>query len=228
MDSVFADNYEERVKTTQGELYEEIERILNLEIDSFILKTGFKPSLLDIGGAGLFLYDTDKLSRVTILDLFLRPDNIKMSPNSEWIKGNILDEKLVLGKYDIVIMSSLLHHLCNARNGINNNLRTCLRNVKKLLNESGRAYIFEGTCPVFFTILQDILYPVYSRILTGILKFTYVRMTSFNEIYQALKINGFSIYEIDFKQPKYVALIFKKIPTKFTPLTVHAIVAYLK
>ncbi len=232
LNTVFADNYAEKVRSSQRELYDEIERIINNEIDIFISKKGRKPVLFDIGSAGLYLYNTKNIEKVTILDIFPKPDNVKLTDNTEWIVGNILSDDINTAlpgrKYDIVIMASLLHHLCDAKNNINKNLRTCFANIKSVLKDAGKIYIFESTCPQLFTKLQDFLYPVYSYILTRILKFTYVRMTSLKEILASFKSNGYLVSIIAFKQPKFVALLFKKTPISLTPLKIHSIVAYLK
>lgn len=230
--TVFADNYAERVKSSQGEIYDEIEHIINSEVDKFISKTGKKPVLLDIGSAGLFLYDTNNISKITILDIFPKPDNVKLTDNSEWIVGSILTNNInsVLPnrEYDIIIMASLLHHLCDAKNKIMDNLQVCFNNAKTLLKTNGKVYIFESTCPYFLAKLQDFLYPIYSYILIRILKFTYVRMTALREILEVLRESDFSTSLIYFKQPKYISLLFKKIPVKFVPLKMYSIVAYLR
>ncbi len=232
LNSVFANNYSERVRGPQGELYDEIERIINSEINKFVLTEGRKPILLDIGSAGLLLYNPKNIEKITILDLFPKPDNIALVDNSEWIVGDILsdniNEFLPSKNYDIIIMSSLLHHLCKAENKIIKNLQACFANSKAVLKKEGKIYIFESTCPYFFAKLQDFLFPIHDYLLIKIFKFTHTRMLSLTEILNVLRKNVFSVNLICFKQPKYVTQAFKKVPLKFTTLKIHSVVAFLK
>jgi SAM-dependent methyltransferase len=227
MMSVFENNYAERTQAN-NELNVEIKRIINNEIGKYILKMGKKPTLLDLGSAGLYLYDAENIQQITMLDIFPKPETVKLNDITEWIVGDILadDIKTMLPEknYDFIIMSSLLHHLCDANNKSTENLRIAFSNCRPLLKKDGEVLIFESTCPLIFGKMQDILYPLYSKILVKFLRFTYVRMTCIQEILISLRGSGFSGNLIQFKQPKYIAMLFVKIPLRFTPMKIHAII----
>ncbi len=227
----FFDNYSNSVKHLQPELYREIEKILNNEFNSFYEKNKRRPVVLDIGSAGILPYDVNLTEKTVILDLFNKPKYFQLSESSEWIKGDILSDTIVPellknSKFDFIIMSSLLHHLCNKNNNIITNLKICFLHSRLLLSKNGKICIFESTCSHWITKFEDFFYPVYSWILLKILKFTYVRMTSFDEIITALNDAGLEAKDITFKQPRFIAQMYWRIPTKIYPLKIKAILAF--
>jgi hypothetical protein len=226
----FYDNYAESARKLQPELYEEINNILNNEFVLFFNKFNRKPIILDIGSAGLLPYDLNLVEKCVLLDLFNKPDVLLLASNCEWIVGDILSENFPLslqgnGGYDFIVMSSLLHHLCDKHNNIINNLDICFSNSNKLLSNTGKICIFESTCSNFLTKIEDVFYPLYSRILAIFFKFTFTRIVSQQEILISLKKAGLNIKIMQFKQPKYIAQMFWRIPTKFYPLKIDAIFA---
>lgn len=228
----FYKNYAESAQKLQPELYDEINRILNSEFTLFFNTFNRKPIVLDIGSAGLLPYDLSLIEKCVLLDLFNKPDVLLMGSNCEWITGDILSEKLPplfqdISGYDFIIMSSLLHHLCNEKNDIINNLKICFSHSRLLLSENGKICIFESTCSVNLAKIEDFFYPVYSRILLKILKFTYVRMLSVDEIIMTLNDSGLKTECIPFKQPSYIAQMYWRIPIKFYPLKISAIFSYV-
>ena len=229
--SIFADNYAEKTRAND-EVNSEIKCIIDNEIKKHVLKTGEKPTVLDVGSAGLYLYNPDNIKQITMLDIFPKPDNIKLTDNTEWLVGNILadDIKKALPnrEYDFIIMSSLLHHLCDANNKIIEHLRIAFSNSRGLLRGGGELLIFESTCPTLFCKIQDILYPFYSYFLVKLIKFAYVRMTCIKEILRILEESNFQADLMHIKQPKYICMLFLKIPLKLTPLKINAIIAYPK
>ena len=229
----FFTNYCEEIGNVQPELYDEIRRVIDIALQSFTSENDRKPVVLDVGAAGLLPYDTDLAERVVILDLFPKPKKISLRNNVEWIVGDILSQKVdevLLGRmgeegYDIVVMSSLLHHLCDKNNNALKNLETCFRNVKKILAKDGTMYIFESTCSTLVAKLEDFFYPVYNQILTKVMKFTCVRMLSVKELMECLERTGFSASILNFKEPEYIAQMYWKVPIKYYPLKISAISA---
>jgi SAM-dependent methyltransferase len=229
----FFDNYPCSVKQLQPELYSEIEKILNSEFKSFFKTNKRKPIVLDIGSAGVMPYDTNLTEKIIILDLFNKPQSLKLRKSIEWITGDILSETVVSEltksyRFDFIIMSSLLHHLCNERNNIMKNLKICIFHSRLLLSNNGKICVFESTCSNWITKFEDFFYPVYSWILLKILKFTYVRMISVDEIITTIEETGLEAKCIPFKQPRYIAQMYWRIPTKIYPLRINAIFAYEK
>jgi len=53
-------------------------------------------------------------------------------------------------------------------------------------------------------------------------------MTSVDEIITALNDAGLQTKDIPFKQPRFIAQMYWRIPTKIYPLKIHAIFAYEK
>lgn len=229
----FFEDYSKSVQNLQPELYSEIEKKINAEFISFYNTNKRKPVVLDIGSAGILPYNVNFTDKIIILDLFDKPKYLKMNESSEWIMGDILSDTIVFeltkrSRFDFIIMSSLLHHLCNEQNNIIKNLKICFLHSRHLLAKNGKICIFESTCPNWITKFEDLFYPVYSRILLKILKFTYVRMISVGEIITSLKETGLHTECIPFKQPRYIAQMYWRIPTKIYPLTINAIYAYEK
>lgn len=227
----FYDNYAESAQKLQPELYDEINKILNNEFTLFFKTFNRKPIILDIGSAGLLPYDLNLIEKCVLLDLFNKPEGLQLDSNCEWITGDILSDKLPsqmlkIGKFDFIIMSSLLHHLCNENNEIIKNLETCFYHSGLLLSDSGKICIFESTCPKFLTKIEDFCYPVYSRILLKILKLAFVRMVTMDEILLSMKKKGLKTDVIPFRQPRYIAQMYWRVPTKFYPLKINAIFAY--
>lgn len=227
----FYDNYSESAQKLQPELYDEIRNILNREFTLFYDIYNRKPIVMDIGSAGLLPYDLSLIEKLVILDIFKKPDALQLDPSCEWITGDILSVNLspqiqVYGKFDFIIMSSLLHHLCHENNGIIKNLTTCFFHSSLFLSDMGKICIFESTCSKFLTKIEDFCYPVYSKILKDIFKFTFVRMLSLDEIISSLKNVGLETIIVPFKQPRYIAQMYWSVPTKFYPLKIHTIFAY--
>jgi hypothetical protein len=227
----FFDNYPGSVKKLQPELYGEIEKILNTEFNSFFETNQRKPVVLDIGSAGILSYNVNLTEKIVILDLFDKPEYLQLSASSEWITGDILSDNVISEltknyRFDFIIMSSLLHHLCNENNNLLKNLKVCFFHSQLLLSKNGKICIFESTCSNWIAKSEDFFYPIYSWILLKVLKFTYVRMLSVNEIVTTLKDTGLQTEWIPFKQPRYIAQMYWRIPTKIYPLKITAIFAY--
>lgn len=227
----FYDNYAESAKKIQPELYDEINRILNYELTLFYQTFNRKPTILDIGSAGLLPYDLRLVEKCVLLDLFKKPDTLRLDSNCEWIAGDILSKELppalqTNDGYDFIILSSLLHHLCNENNEIIKNLDTCFYNSGLLLSDIGKICIFESTCPKFLTTIEDFCYPFYSRILIKILKLTLVRLVTIEEILLSLRKVGLNTKIVPFKQPRHIAQMYWRVPTKYYPLEINAVFAY--
>jgi hypothetical protein len=220
------DDFVNKVKTITPDYYQEVTRIINRHLKEFVDEFGRKPNLADIGGAGVFPFDITIPNKICIIDIFQKPHHIILPDNAEWVIQNILDEKISRNeKYDIVIMSGLLHHLADKRNNIRRNLTLCLKNVKNLLALRGCCLIFESICPPYFDTLQDLLFPIYSRILKGVLKFPYARLLSLKEITDALNSMNYHYSMLDFKQIKQHYCAGYKVSSKIYPIR-YICVAY--
>jgi hypothetical protein len=158
-----------------------------------------------------------------ILDLFPMPAHVRLPEHCRWSVGDVLSVSSLAklrGGYDFVLMFSLLHHLCGPRNGIRQNVATAFNNVRAVLQPHGSLLIVESTCSRAVAALEDVLYPLYSVILKRMLGFTYVRMLSTAEISQALRNAGLADTQEKFRQPKFIAQMFWKVPLWMYPLRV--------
>ena len=217
----FYEDYEKTVFALQPELYREIGSIIDSEIRRFVERTGSPPRIMDVGSAGVTPFDTALARSTTILDLFEKPPNLALKSNVVWRVGDILDTQAVKAcEFDIVIISSVLHHLADRRNNVVANIELAFRNISSYLKRGGVLLIFESVCPNALATAQDLLYPVYSRILVRLFKFTYVRMLSLGEIVRALNSAGLSQEEVPFRQPSHIAQMRWRVPSKYYPLKV--------
>ena len=171
-------------------------------------------------------YSTELAEKLIIVDLFDKPNNIHLPENVSWHVANFLDETTAntlekRQQIDLVIASGLLHHLCDNKNNAISNLNRFFTNLKVF--KGADILIFESVCPHILAKLQDFIYPIQSFILRKMIGFTNVRMLSMKEISKALDFNNFEYNKINFKQPKYIAQFFIKVPLSLYPLRVVAL-----
>ncbi|SRR6266478_6389639 len=219
----FFDDYARKVYDLQPELYGEIRRLVDGKLRTFAQEFGRKPVVLDVGGAGLIPFDVSLVEHMDILDLFPMPSHVRLPDRCHWSVGDVLSAPSMAalrGGYDFVLMFSLLHHLCGAKNGIRQNIATCFKNARSVLQPKGSLLIVESTCSPGMAALEDLLYPLYSVVLKRVLDFTYVRMLSTAEISDALRRAGFAETQEEFRQPKYIAQMFWRVPLWMYPLRV--------
>jgi len=192
-----------------------------------------KPSIMDIGAAGVIAYDPSLCEKITIIDLFPKPSNINLPKNCIWLVGNVLSDNFNEGeithqKYDIILMSSILHHLCDYNNNILNNINKSFTNLSKVMSDNGILLIFESTCPNSIAKFEDLIYPITRQLLTKIFKFTFVRLLSLKEIELELTRADFTYEVLPFRQPKFIAQMYWRVPSCIYPLKINAILTKLK
>jgi SAM-dependent methyltransferase len=220
----FFGDYEKTVYALQPELYAEIRRVVNGELKAFAQRRGRAAEVLDVGSAGLIPYDAGECRSITILDLFAKPEAVLLKENVSWRVGDILaPDPEAEGAYDFVIMSSLLHHLADQHNNAVKNVQTAFRQVARRLRPEGVALVFESFCPGLLAAAQDLLYPLYSRLLVRAFRFTYVRMISFAEGLRAIDAAGLSAREEAFRQPTHIAQMRWRVPSRYYPLKVRCL-----
>jgi hypothetical protein len=217
----FYADYEKTVYELQPEMYREVQRITESELREIAKSFGRLPRVLDVGAAGLIPYDVTLAESVTILDLFPKPPSMKLKDRVLWEAGNILEHRSVDDeRYEVVVMSSVLHHLADKHNNARANVALAFKNVAKRLKPGGALFIFESTCHGALSVLQDLLYPVTSRVLVSVMNFTRVRMLSRLEVMGALDGSGLVHTEVQFRQPPYIAQVRWRVPSKYYPLSI--------
>jgi SAM-dependent methyltransferase len=220
----FFDDYQKSVYRLQPELYEEIRIIIDRELRLFSERAGRLPRVMDVGSAGVIPFDPQLTESTTILDLFAKPEVVILQPKVAWRVGDILERSPADdGGWDIILMSSVLHHLANKHNNVVANVERAFKNAFDRLRPGGVLLIFESVCSRPLAIAQDLLYPAYSRVLVGLFRFTYVRMLSLGEVSKAMRNAGLSHDELPFRQPPYIAQMRWRVPSKYYPLTVRCI-----
>ena len=112
--------------------------------------------LLDIGNGGVFDYDTSGVRSITAIDLFLGdlpPDVVaKYFPqNCRLIQGSALALPERDGKFDMVLMVMLIHHLTSTDwRSSWENARLALDEAWRVLKPGGRLLIVESCVPWWF------------------------------------------------------------------------------
>lgn len=220
----FYNDYEKTAYALQPELYQEIASVLNAEFGRFSEGTGRLPRVLDVGAAGVIPYDPALTESTTILDLFEKPPDLELKKGVDWRVGNILEvDPAEDGAWDVVVFSSVLHHLADKRNNAFANVCKAAKCAARRLGSGGSVIVVESCCAPTVASLQDVLYPLYSRFLVHAVGFTYVRMLSLEEVTRAFGAAGLATEEVAFTQPEYIAQVRWRIRSKYYPLTVRCL-----
>jgi SAM-dependent methyltransferase len=128
--------------------------------------------LLDIGNGGVFDYDTNLVSNIVALDLFLDqlPNHSALPRNVTLKTGSALEIRELPESFDCVLMVMLIHHL------VGRNVEESLGNVRRAISEAyrtltpgGRLVIVESCVPRWFYAFERMIYPVASRVIEAML-----------------------------------------------------------
>ncbi len=220
----FYNDYEKTAYALQPELYGEIASVLNSEFREFSQRFGHLPRVLDVGAAGVVPYDPALTESTTILDLFEKPPGLELKEGVGWRVGNILTvDPAEDSAWDVVVFSSVLHHLADKHNNAFANVCKAAACAARRLRPGGKVVVVESCCSRAVASLQDALYPIYSRFLVHAVRFTYVRMLSFEEVTAAFAAANLVNEEVAFTQPDYIAQVRWRIRSKYYPLTVRCL-----
>lgn len=187
-----------------------------LEISKILKGTN---KLLDIGHGGTFDYNTRTINKIVGLDLSYMSSQ-KLPKNIKLIKGSVLNIPKKLRSFDKVIMNMLLHHL-TGKNVFQNfeYLNKSIEQTKKTLNKNGELIIVESCVPVWFNIIEKIIYKFASIFILIFSNHPPVFQYTINQILEVLKKKGFKNvnYKI-IKQGKFILQFGYKFPTFLTPV----------
>lgn len=116
--------------------------------------------LLDVGNGGFFNYDTSLARTVVAVDLFLT-DGPGPRPNTTFRQGSVLDLPCADRSFDTVIVQNVLHHVTGDTVAANHrNMRTCLREIGRVLRAGGTAVLVESTVNRAFYHFERIAFPL--------------------------------------------------------------------
>ena len=175
--------------------------------------------LLDIGHGGTFDYDTKTINKIIGLDLSYMGSQ-KLPKNIKLIKGSVLNIPKKVRSFDKVLMNMLLHHLTG--NNVQQNfeyLDKSIEQTKNTLNKNGELIIVESCVPVWFNLIEKIIYKFASIFILMFFKHPPVFQYTIDQIIEVLKKKGFRRvnYKI-IKQGKFILQFGYKFPTFLTPV----------
>lgn len=183
--------------------------------------------LLDIGNGGVFNYDTDRVKKITALDLFLTKLKNCNKNNIEFIDGDALNLPFDNDKFESCLLNMVIHHLIGASVNENFiNMRKAISEAYRVLIPGGKLIIVESVVPLWFNIIEKIVYRQSSRIIRKFLTHPPTFQYTLDCITQAVSDEFKTKPKIEsIPLGKYVMQFGFKVPTFLTPVREVIIVA---
>jgi SAM-dependent methyltransferase len=187
--------------------------------------------LLDIGNGGVFDYDTSTIAKITAIDLFLEdlPEDIvsKYFPANATVRqGSALALPEADGKFDMVLMVMLLHHLSGKH------WRECWQNAQKAIDEAwrvlkpgGRLLIVESCVPSWFFQAEKPAFWLLSRTLNSVFDHPITFQFPAPMIAGELAKRSQSVESHSVPKGRHVLQFGFKVPSALTPVQVFGIEA---
>lgn len=176
--------------------------------------------LLDIGNGGIINYDASKIRNITALDLFFDENQTPEYPNVRFKKGSALEIPFEDGRFDMVLMQNLLHHV------IGKSVRESKEMMRKVLSESsrvlkpgGRLLIIESTVPSWFYSIETVLFSLFVRF--NPLKHPATFQYTQEYIKEVAEHLDFSLLEyVNIPKGRYIIQLGFKFPSTLTPVRI--------
>jgi SAM-dependent methyltransferase len=187
--------------------------------------------MLDVGNGGVFDYDTTKVERITAIDLFLGDLSTelveKYFPKNVLPRaGSALELPAPNGKFDMVLMVMLLHHLTGTDWRISwNNVEKALEEAWRVLKPGGRLLIVESCVPEWFFVIEKPAHWIVSRLFNSVLSHPITFQFPVRMIGDALGKKAQSVEVISIPKGKHVLQFGVRVPSFLTPVHVYAIEA---
>ncbi len=206
----FADNDQYIESQSRLEHYQHVKRSVERELPGV-------RRLLDIGNGGFFNYDTNIVSEVTAVDLFLK-DGPGPLPNSTFRQGSLLELPFPEGTFDCVLLQNVFHHVTGRSVAENHqNLDRGLHEIHRCLAPGGKAVIIESTVGRIFYQLERALFRPALAIKRGGHPVTF-QFTP-HQIVDAATATGLIVEELTFVPTgSFVLQMGYKWPSALTPV----------
>jgi SAM-dependent methyltransferase len=190
--------------------------------------------LLDIGNGGVFDYDTSRVGSITAIDLFLGelpPDVVaKYFPqNCRLIQGSALALPEGDGKFDMVLMVMLIHHLTSTDwRSSWDNARLALDEAWRVLKPGGRLLIVESCVPWWFFRFEKPALWLLSRSIKSVFSHPVTLQFPASMIKAELEKKTDKVKMTEIPKGKFVLQFGFKVPSFLTPAMPFAFEAIKK
>lgn len=210
-----SEEYADEIVKIQPLFYENTAKLL----DAALL--GSK-KVLDIGNGGVINYQFNEFESLDCADLALSKsaaEKYSSHENIHFIKADILDlQNIEDNSYDSVVVQAVLHHLAGETfQQTNDNIDKALRECLRVLVPSGKLLIVESTMSTWFEKIEKLFYPLM-QFFFALVKFDRVYQYSSLSLIKKVRALGLCIvYTQEILMDKYIWIMRKKVPTRFTP-----------
>jgi SAM-dependent methyltransferase len=187
--------------------------------------------LLDIGNGGVFAYETSGVRSITAIDLFLGdiPADVvakHFPPNSRPVQGSALSLPEPDGKFDMVLMVMLLHHLTSTDwKSSWANAERAIDEAWRVLKPGGRLLIVESCIPRWFFHIEKPALWVLSRAVKSVFSHPVTLQFPADMIADELRKRSGSVKVTEIPKGKFVLQFGFKVPSFMTPVTPYALEA---
>lgn len=185
--------------------------------------------LLDIGNGGVFDYATDGVHSITAVDLFLGniPAEIlrKHFPqNCRPVQGSALALPEPDGKFDVVLMVMLLHHLTSSDwQSSWANAKTAIDEAWRVLKPGGRLLIVESCVPWWFFHFEKPALWILSRVIRSIFSHPITMQFPASMIADELSKRSAIVKVTKIPKGRFVLQFGFKVPSFLTPVMPFAL-----
>ena len=187
--------------------------------------------LLDVGNGGVFAYDTARIGSITAIDLFLEdlPADVisQYFPSNAIAKqGSALDIPEPDGKFEMVLMVMLLHHLTGRDWRASwENAGRAISEAWRVLRPGGRLLIVESCVPRWFFEVEKPALWMLSRLTRTILSHPVTFQFPVAMIADELRGKTAAVEVREIPKGKFVLQFGIKTPSFLTPVVPFAIEA---
>jgi ubiquinone/menaquinone biosynthesis C-methylase UbiE len=187
--------------------------------------------LLDIGNGGVFAYETSSVGAITAIDLFFEdlPQDLidKYFPkNATARRGSALALPEPDGKFDMVLMAMLLHHLTGS--DWRSSWRNCCQAMGeawRVLKPGGRLLIVESCVPWWFFHLEKPGLWILSRISKSVFSHPVTIQFPASMIAAEMKGKASSLQVTAIPKGRYILQFGIRTPSFLTPVMPYSIEA---
>jgi SAM-dependent methyltransferase len=187
--------------------------------------------LLDIGNGGVFDYDTSGVRSITAVDLFLGdiPADViaqHFPSNCRPVQGSALALPQLDGKFDVVLMVMLLHHLTGTDwKSSWDNAKLAIDEAWRVLKPGGHLLIVESCIPRWFFHIEKPALWILSRAVKSVFSHPVTLQFPADMIAKQLEQLSASVTVTKIPKGKFVLQFGLKFPSFVTPVMPFAFAA---